>query len=173
MMKKLLLPCFFIVCFVLESIFVDLLPAQMFNIDRIFVPRFFLVTLLLTAVYYKRNVALLYGLGFGLLYDITYTQIIGIYMFGYVLLPYITSKIMRVVHSHSLIVLIIGIFIVALLEFYVYGINLLIGNGFLTFDYFIQIRLIPTLLINAVFIILVNIPLKRYFLHTFDLGKEK
>jgi rod shape-determining protein MreD len=162
-MTKFLLPVLFVFFFILESLFVQLLPGEVLNSDRIFVPHFLLVAIILLTIYGSRKLGLLYGLIFGLLFDIVYTEVIGIYLFLFPLIAYIVSKMMKVLQANVFIVLFVVIAGVALAELGVYEMNYLIHITNMGFAHFIEFRLLPTLLLNLAFVIIAMYPLKRNF----------
>lgn len=162
-MKRLLLPFVFLTFFILESIFVELLPAELFRSTRILVPHFLIVAILFLTVYASRNLGIIYAFVFGLLFDIVYTEIIGIYLFMFPLVAYIISKIMKVFHSNIIIVTIVSMVGVALLELGVYELNFLIKLTDMDFSTFINLRLFPTIILNIAFAIIFAYPLKRQF----------
>ena len=55
------------------------------------VPRFLIIYLIFVAIYYDRKRAMVYGLFFGLLYDVFFIDIIGLYSFIYPLMCLIAS----------------------------------------------------------------------------------
>lgn len=164
-MIKAFLPLIISFCFIFESVFVELLPEQFFYNTRILVPHFLIVAIMFTAIYGTKKIGLLYGFIFGLLFDIVYTEIIGIYLFLIPLVVYIISWIMKRLQSNIVLVSLIALVGVALLEFGVYGMNLIIGHTSMGVTSFVDNRLVPTLLLNAIFIVLVAFPLKKYLEH--------
>ncbi|MDZ5470818.1 rod shape-determining protein MreD (plasmid) [Bacillus sp. 31A1R] len=162
-MRKFLLPTIFLILFIIESIFVELLPAELFNSANILVPRFLIIAILFLTIYGIRNQGIIYAFIFGLLFDIVYTEIIGIYLFMFPLVAYIVSKIMKVFHSHIVIVTVVSLIGVALLELSVYEIIYLIKLTTMDFTSFLQLRLLPTIILNLAFAIIFAYPLKRTF----------
>lgn len=162
-MKKFLLPVFILVFFISESLFVELFPPQLFNGDRIIVPHFLLIVLLFLTVYGGKNQGILYAGIFGLLFDIVYTEIIGIYLFLYPLIAYLVTKAMQLIHNHIVVVSLVSLLGISLLELGVYELNYLINMTEMDFSSFLQMRLYPTLILNLVFMIIFSFPLKRKF----------
>ena len=68
------------------------------------------------AVYYSRKRAIIYGIVLGLLYDMFYIDIIGLYAFLYPLICFIAAMIIRQVHRHIVTVMFLSLFLIALLE---------------------------------------------------------
>ncbi|PLR93721.1 rod shape-determining protein MreD [Bacillus sp. T33-2] len=162
-MNRFLLPVLFGFLFILESLFVELLPAELFNSDRILVPHFLMAGLLLLTIYGSFKHGIIYAFVFGLLFDIVYTEVIGIYLFVFPLMSYIFARIMKILQVNILIVSVISLFVIALLEVAVYEMNYLINVTDLDFKTFATIRLFPTLILNLAFIIIAVFPLKRQF----------
>ncbi|TKC20080.1 rod shape-determining protein MreD [Robertmurraya kyonggiensis] len=162
-MRKYLLPLLFILFFILESLFVQTLPAEVFNSERILAPRFLMIVILFMTLYGHRDQGLVYGLVFGLLFDVVYTEIIGIYLFMFPLIAYIASKLMRILQSNIVVVSVISILCVVLLELGVYEMNYLINITNMDFSLFLNQRLFPTIVLNLAFIIIFAYPLKRIF----------
>src|SRR5690606_27824458 len=98
---------------------------------------------------------------FGLLFDIVYVEIIGIYLFLFPVIAFITTKLMRILHMNIAVASIIVLLGITLLEAGVYQMNLLIHHSDMVFSVFLSSRLLPTLILNAIFIILAVYPLKR------------
>lgn len=162
-MRRYLLPVLFTACFLFESIFLELLPAKYFHHDNILVPHLVMIALFFLTIYGNRNLGILYSFIFGLLYDVIYIEIIGIYLFMFPLISYIVSKLMKVLQNNLLIITVVTILGIALLELGVYEMNFLIHKTTMDFSTFTASRLLPTLLLNLVFTVIVAYPLKRQF----------
>jgi rod shape-determining protein MreD len=147
--------------FVLESTFVELLPAEAFNSDRILVPHFLLVIILFFTVYVNEKQGIIYSIVFGLLFDIVYTEIIGINLFMFPLTTYLVSKIMNVLQTNIVIVSLVSLIGIVFLELGVYEMNFLIHQTDMVFQSFLNDRLFPTLLLNLAFTIIIAHPLKK------------
>lgn len=161
-MRKAFLPIIISLCFLFESVFVELLPAELFKSSSIFVPHFLMVAIIFVTVYISQKHGIMYGFIFGILFDIVYTEIIGIYLFMFPLVAYITSWIMRILQTNIILVSFVAILGVGFLELGVYEMNFLIGRTDMIFASFMDIRLVPTLILNLIFIILVSYPLRKY-----------
>lgn len=162
-MRKFLLPVLFITCFLLESVFIELLPEKYFHHENILVPHLVMIALVFLTIYGSRNLGLLYSFIFGLVYDVIYIEIIGIYLCMFPLMSYIISKIMKVLQNNLLIMTVVTLFGIALLELGVYEMNLLIHQTSMNFSTFAASRLLPTIVLNLVFILIFAYPFKRQF----------
>lgn len=163
-MKRFLLPVLLFLAFISESTFVELFPTERFEIDRTFVPRFMMVLIMLTSFFYDRNKAIINAIIFGLLFDIIYTDIIGIYMFSLPIVVYILSYSMKVLHTNLLVVFFVVIIGIALLEIIIYGLYFLVNVVELDWYSFMNNRLFPTLVLNGVFLIIIYYPMRNFLL---------
>ncbi|RHW40632.1 rod shape-determining protein MreD [Neobacillus notoginsengisoli] len=162
-MNRFFLPLLLFLFFTLESIFVQLLPTEFFYGKWILVPRFLMVVLLLLAIYGSQKYAILYGFAFGLLFDIVYTEIIGVYLFLLPLTIYFVMKAMKVLQTNILVVAITVMAGISLLEMVIYKLNHFLHITNLTFSEFSQARLLPVICLNLLFLVLAFYPLKQYF----------
>ncbi|WP_342432462.1 rod shape-determining protein MreD [Neobacillus sp. FSL H8-0543] len=162
-MKKFLLPLLFLFLFILESLFVQYIPPVMFGQNYILVPHFLFVGILFLTIYAGRKYGIIYGAIFGLVFDIVWIEIIGIYFFLFPFVAYLVSKIMHLLQNHVVIAFLVSLVGIALLELGVYEMDFLIHVTNLEFMSFIRMRLYPSLILNAVFIIIAAYPLKRHF----------
>ncbi|MEB3750321.1 rod shape-determining protein MreD [Geobacillus sp. FSL W8-0032] len=162
-MNKWQLPFLAVFCFVSESIAVDVWPKGDWYIHYFFVPRFFLIFLVLTAMHFGGTRAMGYGFIFGFLYDCVYTELLGVYAFAYTLLAYLAGKATKWLQPNWLVSFLLSLLAIALLDSYVYGIQLLIGRTDWPFAVFWERRLWPTLLLNTAFL-LIGLPVLERWL---------
>ncbi|AZU63496.1 rod shape-determining protein MreD [Neobacillus mesonae] len=162
-MRKFLLPLLFILLFIAESLFVQFLPGDFFGGNRILAPRFLFSALLLLTIFVGRKKGIIYAAIFGLIFDIVYIEIIGIYLFLFPFVAYVISKIMHVLQANIIVAYFVSILGIALLEIGVYEMDYLIHVTNLDFLDFLNLRLYPTLILNAAFLLIFIYPLKRYF----------
>lgn len=163
-MRKYFLPLLFIFLFVLESTFALMVPPkEIFGSERWLIPHFLLIAIMLLIIFGSKKLGLLYAFIFGLLFDIVYTEIIGINLFLFPVVTYIVYQLMKILQNNLIVTTIIILFGVALMEMGSYGINLIISITTMTFSDFIFLRFIPTLILNLIFIIILIYPLKKYY----------
>ncbi|MDQ0224713.1 rod shape-determining protein MreD [Metabacillus niabensis] len=161
-MRRFILPFLIFFVFISEGMFSHLVHFSFAQDGQLFVPRFVLIVIIFVTVYLTRTQGMLLGLVFGLLHDIVYIEVIGIYLITYALIAYLISKVMKVLHKNIFIVLFLTILSVALLEYYVYGVNYLIGATDMSMYNFTTLRLLPTLALNAVVAIIFIYPISRF-----------
>lgn len=162
MLRRFILPFLVLFAFISESSFAHLVHVPFLGEDYVYIPRFVLIFVIFITVYLNRTQGMLFGLIFGFLHDVVYIEVIGIYLFAYGFLAYLISKAMKVLHGQIFIVIFLSILAIAILEFYVYGINYLIGTTNMSLYYFTTQRLLSTLAINLVFAMLFIFPLKSF-----------
>lgn len=159
---KFFLPLIISLSFLFESVFVELLPEAFSTSETILVPHFLLVVIIFTTIYGNRKHGLIYGFIFGLLFDIVYTEIIGIHLFLLPFVTYIIAGIMKLLQTNIFVVSFVTLIGVTLLELGVYEMNFLIGITSMVFSDFLNIRLLPTIILNSIFIVIASYPLKRF-----------
>ncbi|RLQ98061.1 rod shape-determining protein MreD [Falsibacillus albus] len=161
-MKRLILPFILMLCFYGEGVFSLYFSTGAFHGERILVPHFLLSILVLMAIYYIRKDTLWYALILGLLYDVFFTGIIGIYLFFFPFSVYLTTKIMKILQSNIFIAIVVVLFNISLVEFLIYQFYSLINHTDMAMSAFVDMRLWPTLILNAAFVVIVVFPLKRW-----------
>ncbi|QQZ10719.1 rod shape-determining protein MreD [Heyndrickxia vini] len=161
-MKRIVLPLILSLSFIFESIFVQYFPHQAFGGRYTIVPHFLLVVLLLMGIYYIRNRTILYAFIFGLLFDINYTGILGVYMFLFPFMIYLTSKMMKILQANIFVAGLIVLVDIIIVEFLVYELNILINHVTMSMVDFLYVRLIPTLVLNLIFFIIFSYPMKKW-----------
>ena len=159
-MKRIVLPFLLALTFYAESLFADFFPPEImaFGGERLFVPHFILVNLAIMGIYYFRNYALIYAAVMGLLFDVYYTELIGVYLFLFPITVYIASKISKFLQANFFVAAVITLLNVAIVEVLVYILNVLVLQVKMAPSVFYSLRLWPTLALNLVFFIIVFIP---------------
>ena len=161
-MKKFLLPLLFLFLFLVESLFVQFFPGNLFG-GKVIVPHFLFAALVFLTIFTGKKQGIIYAAIFGMIFDIVYVEIIGIYFFLFPFICYIVTKIMHIMQSNIIIAFLVSLFAIALLEIGVYEMNFLIHVTDLDFMGFLNLRFYPTLILNAVFVLIFGYPLKRRF----------
>ncbi|MBU8690133.1 rod shape-determining protein MreD [Priestia megaterium] len=162
-MKRFVLPILVLVVFMFESIFVNFVAMASPWRDWILSPHFVVVVLAFMSVYYHPKQAMLYGVILGFMYDIAFTDVLGVYALGLPAVCYIVSKLMKIFQQNTLIVICMSLLAVAIIEFYVYGINSIINISDMTIGRFLQERFYATIILNAMFALIFAFPLQRCF----------
>ena len=165
-MKRIVLPFLLALTFYAESLFADFFPPEImaFGGERLFVPHFILVNLAIMGIYYFRNYALIYAAIMGLLFDVYYTELIGVYLFLFPITVYIASKISKFLQANFFVAAVITLLNVAIVEVLVYILNVLVLQVKMAPSVFYSLRLWPTLALNLLFFIIVFFPFSRWLL---------
>lgn len=154
-MKRLYIPLLLFLLLVLEGVALDLLPFKITN--TMIVPHFVLVFLLLVAIFYdKENTysAILYSIIFGLLIDVVYTGVLGVYMFGYAGVTYLVRKLKVLMHTNFYVTILLGLIAISFAEIFIYIIYSVIGLTYMPWTSFLFYRLLPTVLANLIFLMM-------------------
>ncbi|PEZ10396.1 rod shape-determining protein MreD [Bacillus sp. AFS018417] len=171
--KKAILPLLLLFVFVLENMFSTIVPTSLFWKNTIAAPHFFLIVLCFVTIYFNSVQGIYYGLLFGFLFDMVHTELVGVYIFAYPILAYLVYHAMRILQLNLFIVFCIVLASITALEYYVYGFLTLIGRVHMPAHIFFTDRLLPTLLLNGIFLLLFCFPLRRYILRLSEAMEEK
>lgn len=155
-MIRFIVPVIAIILFYLEPVFGLFSPLELNGEYRYLIPRFLIMYLIFISIYYSRNRAMIYGLLFGVLYDVFFIDIIGLYSFLYPLICLIASFIVKFIHQHLIVTTLLSLILVAVLEFALYQFFSLIGLTDATLQVFLSERLIPTMIANSIFLIMLG-----------------
>lgn len=160
-MKRFILPSLLLFLFVFEGTFVDIFPVIQYEKDWFFVPHFMMGVVIFIAIYMGYIQGMIFGFIFGLLFDVVYTGIIGVHAFIIPLVAYIMAKLSGVWQNNLIVSSFLVILGIVIVEFFVFGVNYLIGYTAMPIDLFFYNRLIPTIILNSIFVLLVCYPIKR------------
>ncbi|NEU29770.1 rod shape-determining protein MreD [bacterium LRH843] len=161
-MSRVYIPAAVFILLVIEGTLFQLLtPPQ--NVDLILVPRFLVVMIVLIGIHFGRVSSVTYGLIFGLLYDVVYTQLLGVYMFGFAFIGYVFAYHHKRIQDSILIQLLITSFAVIFFDYYQFGLYRLIGITDMSAELFLSVRLFPSILLNSSFMIIIYYPVKTLF----------
>ncbi len=145
----------------MEGTIFQFLNPVMMNQDTLTVPRFLIVLLVFIGIHIGRSASIPYGLCFGLLYDVVYTPILGVYLFGFGIIGYMFALSHKRIQDSIVFQIFLALIAVFLFECYQYGLFQLIGITDMESSFFWQTRVIPTILLNGAFAILAYYPVKK------------
>lgn len=139
-----------ILLFYIDTIIGLVIPMHFGKIDIIFVPHLTLMYLLILTIYRSFGVALVLAIFFGLITDLYYGSIYGLYMFGYILAVVVMDRFFKIFYKDQVMIYIIILISTILIEIYVALIYGLIG--FIQFNLieFLLLRLLPTFILNLI-----------------------
>lgn len=139
-----------ILLFYIDTIIGLVIPMHFGKIDVIFVPHLTLMYLLILTIYRSFGVALILAIFFGLITDLYFGSIYGMYMFGYILAVVVMDRFFKIFYKDKVMIFIIILVSTLLIEIYVALIYGLIG--FIQFNLleFLLLRLLPTFILNII-----------------------
>ncbi|WP_413362899.1 rod shape-determining protein MreD [Lysinibacillus sp. 3P01SB] len=171
-MVRYLIPFVAVLLFLLEPEFAKFSPIYFKDYTAYLVPRFLILYLIFISIYYNRKRAVIYGLIFGLLYDVFYIDIIGLYSVLYPLVCFIAGWSIKFIHQHLLITTVLAVLLVAGMEFLLYEFFLLIDFTAMPFMEFLNGRLLPTIGANLLFLLMLGWAFK-YLINARLLERER
>jgi rod shape-determining protein MreD len=151
------LPLILLFLVVLEGVALDILPSSLIDGSLMITPHWVLMFLVLMASFYDRRNSyhsIIYALIFGLLIDIVYTGILGVYMFSYGIAIYIIRELRNMLHSNIYSVLLFGIISITIADFIINLIFYVVGIMDATWIDYMMERLLPSILANSLFLLL-------------------
>ncbi|MBU9711026.1 rod shape-determining protein MreD [Evansella tamaricis] len=151
------------VLFIAEGTVYQIFAPDFRGFDYLLLPRWVFVVIIFAGIYRGRAMATLYGIVFGVMYDVIFSSVLGVYTFAMGLIAYLLS----ITHPFLQRNLLVGIFTcftaVVVLEYFVYGIMLLLGFTTIPHEEFFYIRFLPTVAMNVGFIAVIAYPLRKWF----------
>ncbi|EEQ79290.1 rod shape-determining protein MreD [Staphylococcus warneri] len=152
-----------ILLFYIDTIIGLVIPMHFGKIDVIFVPHLTLMYLLILTIYRSFSVALVLAIFLGLITDLYYGSIYGLYMFGYILAVVVMDRCFKIFYKDKVMIFIIILVSTISIEIYVALIYGLIG--FIQFNLieFLLLRLLPTFIVNLLLLTILY-PLMLKFL---------
>ncbi|MRH42977.1 rod shape-determining protein MreD [Aquibacillus halophilus] len=163
-MQKFYLPLFLLALVVLEGVALDFIPNISVLDDLLVIPHWLLVFLVMVAVFYDQEntyFSIVNAILFGLLIDVVYTSVIGVYMFVYALTIYLIHGLSKLLHTNYFVVLLMTIIAVGIADIGIYFIYFFIGTMDIFWEEYMMTRLIPTILANILFFLICYPIVKR------------
>ncbi|MDC3415669.1 rod shape-determining protein MreD [Aquibacillus salsiterrae] len=167
-MHRFYLPFLLLMTIVVEGVATDLLPRSVMAQEWMIIPHWLLVFLVLITVFFDLEdtyFSVLYAILFGLMIDIVYTSVIGVYMFIYAIVIYIIHGLRKMLHANFFVALSLTILAILLADSGLYIIYFFIGISPLLWDEYIVTRLLPTLVANIAFFALLYPFTKNRLVH--------
>ncbi|GAB3801997.1 rod shape-determining protein MreD [Virgibacillus kimchii] len=156
-MQHLYIPLILFFFLILEGVALELLPTGLFTGELLIVPHWILLFLVMTAIFYEKDktyFSVIYALVFGLLIDVVYTGILGVYMFSYALVIYFMLGFRKVLHGNIHVTLLLGIISVVLADAAIHVIYSAAGVIQMVWSDYAIYRLLPTVLMNIIFLLI-------------------
>src|SRR5699024_4638891 len=155
-MKRLYLPLILFLFMVLEGVALELLPAKLVMSNSIIVPHWVFIFLAFIAVFFDEEntyYSVLYALIFGLLMDVVYTGVLGVYMLSYAVVIYVVHRAKKMFHSNIYVTMFLGIIGIVLAEIIINIVFSVVDISVMTWYEYTIYRLVPTVLANLIFLV--------------------
>ena len=145
-----------LVLFFMEPVFGLFSPLKLGGEYYYIVPRFLIMFLIFVSVYFDTKHAMYYGLFFGLLYDVFFIDIIGLYSFLYPAICVVAGYTVKTVQRNLLVATLLTLVLTALFEFVLYQFFTLISLTDVPPGTFLATRLWPTMIANSLFLFILG-----------------
>ncbi|HDD5125046.1 TPA: rod shape-determining protein MreD [Staphylococcus aureus] len=148
-----------ILLFYIDTAIGLLIPMNIGKFELVFVPHLTFMYILMMVVYRGFGVSLLLSIFLGVMTDVYFGSIYGVYLFGYILFLALIDRFFKIFYKDHSMLFIIILASTLLLEVYValiYGMLGFIQFDIIHFDiiHFVVFRLLPTLIMNFVLLIM-------------------
>lgn len=160
-MQRYLLPVLIFLLFIIEGTVIQVISPDRFGSDYIVIPRFAFMIVVIVSIFLGRPVGTTYGLILGLFQDVIYTYILGVYIFSMALIAYALGFSYKIFQKNLFLLIITALFGTIMLDYLVFGIHTMVGITDISNERFFYERLVPSLIVNSVFIILFAYPLRK------------
>lgn len=154
-MKRLLIPVLLILLLALQGVATEI-AVSFSSMQQVYViAHWVFIFIVCISILYDSDdsyYALVYSILFGLLIDIVYTDMLGIYMLGYGLSMFLLQGLRRALYPNiysTILMVTVGIIVADSFINFIYSMVGIIDIGILEY---IWIRLLPTLLANIIFL---------------------
>ncbi|MGM8214245.1 rod shape-determining protein MreD [Bacillaceae bacterium W0354] len=157
-MRSLILPLILFILLILESITVGLLPTAVLELDLYYIPHWILVFSLLIVLFYDELHSyhgIINGIIFGFLFELVYTEMLGVYLLAYGVALYLAHLSKKLLHQNFAVTLLVVTIGIIVAEFIIYGLYFIVGQVDLALKDFSKQRLIPTVLVNLLFLLVI------------------
>ncbi|MBM7097992.1 MULTISPECIES: rod shape-determining protein MreD [Alteribacter] len=158
--------------FVLEGTVFQVFAPDLHGFPYILIPRWVLLVLVFVGILQGRGPALLYAVGFGILYDVIYSPLLGVYTFGMAVVVYLVSFSIPFFQKNLGLSIMMALLAVVGLEYFVYGIYSLMGLASQPHNLFFYTRLLPTFVFNGLILVLTGFYLRKWILYVLKRKQE-
>ncbi|MBM7554619.1 rod shape-determining protein MreD [Thalassobacillus pellis] len=158
MIQRFYLPLISFLLLVFQGMAMSLLPSSLVYSELLITPHWVLIILMLMAVFFDTDdtyYSILYAVIFGLLIDMVYTSMLGVYMFTYGIVIYIVHGFKKMLHGNFLVAMLLSIMGLCITEVFLYTIYFFSKVTQMPWESFLLDRLIPTVIANLLFFFLV------------------
>lgn len=163
MVQRSLFILFLFLLFVLEGTWFQWMTPDVWGIDMTFVPEFTLVVVMLSAMFFGVRQGTVYAFLFGLMHDLAFGHTIGVYVFSFMFVVYLTGIVSKQFYKYDIVIYTTVILGLVLHLTLIYGLYRLFQVTQMSWGWMFYREILPSLLFNGLFLMIVNAPLKRWF----------
>lgn len=156
-MKRLLIPLALLIVLALQGVAIELATSFTSMQNVYIISHWVFVFVICVSIFFDNEYTyygIAYGIIFGLLVDIVYTDMLGTYMLGYGFAMFILQGIKNSFFANvysTMLTVSVGIIIA---DLFIHGIYSMIGLVNIPFWAYVWTRLIPTIFANIIFLLL-------------------
>lgn len=170
-MSRIYLPLILVLLIILQGATASLIPASFVAAGWIVVIHSGFLFLVLVKLFYDLETtyyALLAAVFLGLIIDIIYTDIIGVYMFSYAIMIYFVHGMRKLLQTNFYVGTLLTVVSLGLVDFLLYLIYRFIDVTQMEMSDYFYFRLIPTIAVNMVLFFILYLFFKRVLIKWSD-----
>lgn len=156
-MKRLLIPLALLITLALQGVAIELATGFTSMQNVYIISHWVFVFVICITVFFDGEhtyYGIAYGVIFGLLVDIVYTDMLGTYMLGYGLAMFILQGIKSAFYANVYTTMVLVTIGIVLADLFIHGIYFMLGIVDIPFGTYVWTRLLPTVLANIIFLLL-------------------
>lgn len=158
-MPRFILTMTLLLLFLLEGTVLQVLSPNAWGLSWLAVPRFALVGTIMVALFLGRREGLYYGLAFGLLQDVLYGQVIGVYILSMMVASYFAGLIVLLFQRSVAMVFATVCLILFGHEWLLYSLFRLFSDSTVDVQWILTQQILPSVALNTLFAILIYLPM--------------
>lgn len=149
------MPLIALVLFYMDSLINSIWPVTILGTEYFFKSHLLLMFLLIITVYKNPKIALILGVLFGVISDVYFGTIYGIYLFGFIIAILLMDQLFKVFYKDLKMMIVLFLGFILIFEHFYYLVLAILGIAHIGYFTFIWTHVLPSLLINFILIILV------------------
>ncbi|WP_026690503.1 rod shape-determining protein MreD [Alteribacter aurantiacus] len=158
--------------FVLEGTVYQIFAPDLHGFSYTLIPRWVLLVIVFVGILQGRGAAMLYAIGFGILYDVIYSPLLGVYTFGMAVMVYLVSFSIPFFQKNLGMTIFMALLAVVGLEYFVYGMYSLMGLASQPHNMFFYMRLLPTFVFNGLILVATGFFIRKWILYVVKRKQE-
>ncbi len=147
--------------FLLEGTLFQVFSPGIWGSTFVIIPNLTLCVIIMVALYLGRVEGLWIGFAFGLLHDVVYGDVIGVYAFSMAFIGYFTGQLNQLFNQNILLLLVTIIFADLFFLTTIYGLFYLFGLTTASFEWTMFYHIFPSVMFNLAFSVLVYQPIRH------------